>query len=53
MKHLTISTFLLLSLITTAGLLGGDRFDQIKKNLAEAECVDLRFLSIIESDIFF
>jgi hypothetical protein len=52
MRPLTTSTFLLFSLLVSAAVFGGDRFDQIKKNLSEAECVNLRFLSIIESDIF-
>jgi outer membrane lipoprotein-sorting protein len=29
-----------------------DRFDEIKSSLAEAECIQIEFLSMLESDIF-
>ncbi|MBK7141353.1 MAG: hypothetical protein IPH75_04650 [bacterium] len=41
-----------LILILVSRLSAADRFDTIKANLAESGCIQIEFLSILESDIF-
>lgn len=48
--HTIGSLFVWLAIVTAAS--AGDRFETIKNSLADATCVELQFLSIVESDIF-
>lgn len=50
MKKLFKYSFLIFAI--TCSVYGQDNFDKIKKDLSQAECIKLQFISIIESDIF-
>jgi outer membrane lipoprotein-sorting protein len=52
MKNLTIIAALVCGSFLQAGNLRADGFDRIKSRLAEAGCVRLDFISILESRIF-
>lgn len=52
MKNLLIFGGLLMLPAIAAVVSAGDRFETIKDRLADATCVELEFLSVVESDIF-
>ena len=47
-----IAAIVVIPVILTAGAVQADQFDQIKKNIAEADCCWYRFISILSSSVF-
>ena len=52
MNSAVIKSLLLSTSLLSGSSFGGDRFDDLKKELSSAECSYFEFISITESDIF-